>query len=78
MKDGILPTFSDPNSSDTLSTKCLGELTRGLMSLNSSPEMLTSWFQKIFLLFFNVSLRANDPLVTRCDGNQFELQGHGW
>ena len=47
-----------------LSTKCLGELTRGLMSINCSPEMLTSWFQKIFWLFFYKSMGANHPQVT--------------
>ena len=52
MKDGMLPILCDHNSSDTLSTKCLGELTRGLMSLNRSPELLTPWFQKIFFIIF--------------------------
>ena len=47
-----------------LSTECLGELTRGSMSINCSPEMLTSWFQKIFLLTFYESMRANHIQVT--------------
>ena len=36
----------------TLSTKCLDELTWGLMSLNHWPEQLILWFQKICLWFF--------------------------
>ena len=43
------------------SHKVLGELTRGLMGLNPSPELLTSWFQRRFLIIFYVSTGANDP-----------------
>ena len=45
----------------TLSTKCIGKLTRGLMSLNHWPEQLILWFQKIFWLFFYKSMGANGP-----------------
>ena len=31
------------------------------MSLNHSPELLTSWFQKIFFIIFYESMGANDP-----------------
>ena len=64
----------------TLSTTCLGELTRSLMSLNCSRELLTSWFQKIILSIF---MSLWEQITHRCGSVQFEPQGYrlqrvGW
>ena len=45
----------------------------------TQTELLNSWFQKRFLdYYFHVAMGANDLKVTRCGGNQFVPQEHGW
>ena len=58
-----------------LSTKCFGELTRGLMSLICWPGQMILWFQKIMMIFIWVyGSKWPPPPVWWC---QFEPQGHG-